>query len=56
MDEFDEFWNELFKEHAHYKKKYGMDKIWYEQWGKKRSMAWIRYGMNNGVIMSTTLE
>ena len=33
MDKFDEFWGELFKEHNRYKSKYGIDKIWYEQWG-----------------------
>lgn len=33
MDEFDEFWEELFEEQHRYKTKFGMDKIWYEQWG-----------------------
>jgi len=33
MDEFDDFFEPLFKEQEYYKKHYGMDKIWYEQWG-----------------------
>ena len=27
------FGEDLFKEHDRYKSKYGIDKIWYEQWG-----------------------
>ena len=33
MDSFDEFFKDLFKEQKDYKEKYGMEKIWYEQWG-----------------------
>lgn len=33
MDEFDEFFKELFDEQKRYNEKFGMDKIWYEQWG-----------------------
>ena len=33
MDRFDEFWKDLFEEHQRYKSKFGIDKIWYEQWG-----------------------
>ena len=30
---FDDFWQELFEQQADYKDNFGMDKIWYEQWG-----------------------
>ncbi len=33
MNFFDDFWKELFEEQIIYKKSFGMDKIWYEQWG-----------------------
>ena len=33
MNFFDGFFKELFEEHARYKQDFGMDKIWYEQWG-----------------------
>ena len=33
MNEFDDFFEELFKEQQYYKDNYGMEKIWYEQWG-----------------------
>ena len=33
MDSFDSFFEDLFEEQERFKTKYGMDKIWYEQWG-----------------------
>ena len=33
MNEFDEFFEELWDEQKRFKTKFGMDKIWYEQWG-----------------------
>lgn len=33
MEQFDEFFRELFNEQDRYKQDFGMEKIWYEQWG-----------------------
>ena len=33
MDAFDDMFEPLFKEQERFHEKYGMDKIWYEQWG-----------------------